>query len=303
MAKPAFPPASRPSSRAVWRDLDTALLRSFVTLANTGSFTRTAEMVGRTQPAVTLQIRRLEALLGQPLFARSHRNVAVTTAGEMLLPYARQVLELLDQAAERIAAPRQRGDLRFGSPEDFATFFLPDILARFMSSHPEVRLRTNCELTMHLVKGLRRGGYDLVVIKQELDALVPGARPIRRERLEWVAAAEGGTPPARGAEVRLVLSPEPCVYRRRAIQALEAAGWRWSVVYTSPSLAGAAAAVRAGMGLTVLPRTLVPAGLAPLTGRTGLPALRETAICLLLRDKAPPAAEVLARTIEQHLAH
>lgn len=279
-------------------DLDTALLRAFAAVAALGSFTRAAAAVGRTQPAVTLQIRRLEALLGTPLLLRDRRRVAPTPAGAALLPLARQALELLDAMPAALGEAEAAGEVRFGSPEDFATAFLPEVLARFAASHPRVRLSTNCELTLRLMEGLGAGDYDLVVTKQDPGALPPGARPIWRERLVWMGAA--GLPPPEGP-VPLVLSPEPCVYRRRATEALDAAGRPWSVVFTSPSLAGAAAAVRAGLGVTALPRRLVPPGLAPLPRRAGLPALRETAICLLLRPGAPPAAEALARFVEQRL--
>jgi len=231
-------------------DLDTAVLRSFRTLAETGSFTRTAERVGRTQPAVTQQIRRLEAVLGHRVVVQGKR-VALTAAGETLLGYARQILDLADSASAALAGPGDGGEVRFGSPEDIATFFLPEILARFTRRHPAVLLQTTCALTLDLLKGLGRRSYDVVVIKQEPHAIHPGAVPVWRERLVWVGPAEPGvfTP---GPPLRLALSPEPCVYRARAVAALagagkagpgkEGAGLAWSIVYTSPSLAGVAAA-------------------------------------------------------------
>jgi DNA-binding transcriptional LysR family regulator len=282
-------------------DIDTALLRAFVLLAETRSFTLTAERLGRTQPAITLQLRRLEDAFGARLLARDRRRVALTPEGEALLPVAREILALVGQAAERLSGLEAAGEVRFGSPEDFATAFLPAILARFVETHPAVHLSTACELTRRLIEGVEAAAYDLAVIKQAPGRLHPGARPVWREALVWVAA-EGARPPPRDAPLRLVLSPAPCVYRERATDALAASGRGFEVVYTSPSLAGAAAAVRAGLGITVLPRTLVPPGLAPLPARAGLPALEETVICLLLREGAPPAAEALARAVEQGFA-
>jgi DNA-binding transcriptional LysR family regulator len=282
-------------------DIDTALLRAFVLLAETRSFTRTAERLGRTQPAITLQLRRLEDAFGARLLARDRRRVALTPEGEALLPIAREILSLVGQAAEGLAGLDAAGEVRFGSPEDFATAFLPAILARFVETHPAVRLSTACDLTRRLIDGVEAGAFDLAVIKQAPGRLHPGARPVWREALMWVAA-EGARPPPRDAPLRLVLSPAPCVYRERTTKALAAVGRGFDIVYTSPSLAGAAAAVRAGLGVTVLPRTLVPPGLAPLPARAGLPALEETVICLLLRDGAPPAAEALAHAVEQGIA-
>jgi DNA-binding transcriptional LysR family regulator len=275
-------------------DCDTLLLRAFVAVAEAGSFTRAAERIGRSQPAVTLQIKRLEELLGQPLIARSSRHVALTAAGEILLPAARAALAALDAAAGRLAGGEIGGEVRFGSPEDFATAYLPDILARFVTAHPGVVLRTHCELTRPLIEGIGRGVYDLVVIKQAPGQAVAGAREIRREELVWAEAAGRSRP--RAAPIDLVLSPEPCVYRERALAALDAAGLPWRIVYTSPSLAGAAAAVRAGLGITVLPRRILPEGLVPARD-PALPPLADTTICLLLRPGAPQAAEELAAEI------
>ena len=281
-------------------DLDTTLLRTFYTLASTGSFTRTAEKVGRTQSAISQQIQKLEESLGQPLFIRTRRHVALTTAGEVLLGYARQALQLLDQALDKLMFAEAGGEVRFGSPEDFATFFLPDILARYLDEHPAVLLRTNCELTLTLIEGFDRGHYDIVVIKQDPGRIHAGAVPLWRERLVWVGNGRMLPVASRDGAVRLVLSPEPCVYRKRALDALDRAGIPWTVMYTSPSLAGAAAAVQAGLGLTVLPRNMVPAGLAPLAGQS-LPDLEETQICLLARADPSPAAEAFARFIEERL--
>ncbi len=285
-------------------DVDTALLRTFQALAATRSFTRTAELVGRTQSAVSQQVQRLEELVGQPLVVRARRQLQLTTAGEVLLGHARQVLETLDHAMATLQLPAASGEVRFGSPEDFATFFLPDILARFMEEHPTVRLRTHCALTLELVQGLHDGAFDLVVLKQEPGRLHPGAIPLWRERLVWVGAEERPRTPFDGdGGVKLVLSPEPCVYRSRAIGALAAAGRAWSVVYTSPSLAGAAAAVRAGLGVTALPRNMVPPGLAPVDPGLELPRLEDTVMSLVTAAEPSPAVRAFAGFVREQLGH
>jgi DNA-binding transcriptional LysR family regulator len=231
--------------------------------------------------------------------------VTLTAAGETFLGYARQILDLAEGASEALSPSAAAGEVRFGSPEDIATFFLPDILARFMRSHPAVRLQTTCALTLDLLKGLNRRAYDVVVIKQEPRSIHPGAVPVWRERLVWVGPAEPA-PLVAEAPLRLALSPEPCVYRARAVAALSASGRAWSIVYTSPSLAGVAAAVRAGLGVTVLPRTMIPPGLAPLPGGGaggGLPPLADTVVCVATRAGAPAAAEAFARFVASAFAH
>lgn len=285
-------------------DVDTALLRTFQALAATRSFTRTAEVVGRTQSAVSQQVQKLEELVGRKLVVRSRRQLQLTGAGEVLLAHAREVLDALDHAMATLQLPAAAGEVRFGSPEDFATFFLPDILARFMAEHPTVRLRTHCALTLDLVGGLNAGDFDLVVIKQEPGRLHPGAVPLWRERLVWVGAEERPRTPFDGdGGVKLVLSPEPCVYRNRALTALNAAGRSWSVVYTSPSLAGAAAAVRAGLGITALPRNMIPPGLAPLDPALELPRLEETVMCLVTAAEPSPAVRAFAGFVQERLQH
>lgn len=174
------------------RDLDTGLLRTFLVLAQTRSFSRTAERVGRSQSAVSAQIQKLEALLGVTLFHRDRRNVHLSADGDRLLEPARQMLQLTDSVVERFRSHAVVGEVRFGSPEDFATHHLPDILAAFARAHPSVRLDVNCELTLHLIAGLEAGRYDLIVIKQDPAAEHPRARSMWRERLVWVGAVDHG---------------------------------------------------------------------------------------------------------------
>ncbi len=283
--------------------LDLLPLRSFLDLAETGSFTRTAARVRRTQSAVSLQIRRLEELLGVTLFHRTTRTVALTPDGERLLPHARAVIDAAEALVARFRTPGEiAGDVRLGCPEDVASADLPAILAGFALMNPRVRLHVRCDLTLHLVEQFEAGGFDLIVIKQDPARLLPGARLLRDEPLAWVGAAEDSHVPqsAAGLPVPLVLAPAPCVYRQRALEALAAAGAVPDIVYASPSEAGQVAAVRAGLGITVLPRRRVPADLVERA--EGWPPLAPAAICLLASPRPTGATEALARHIADHLA-
>jgi DNA-binding MarR family transcriptional regulator len=168
-------------------DLDTGLLRAFVALAETLSFSRTAERIGRSQSAVSMQIRRLEEILGCALFRRDKRNVALTAEGEALLGDARRILSLSEAMVARVRAPEVAGEVRFASPEDFATQYLPEILAAFAAKHPQVRLHVTCDLTLRLVEALGRGEQDLIVVKQDPAEPYPGSRALWRERPVFVA--------------------------------------------------------------------------------------------------------------------
>lgn len=290
-------------------DIDTALLRSFVSLAETRSFSRTAERVGRSQSAVSTQIRKLEDLVGCTLFDRDKRNVRLTREGEVLLGYARQMIRLSDTMLDRFRTPEIAGEVRFGSPEDFATRYLPEILAAFAAAHPRIRLDVNCDLTLHLIDGLKAGRYDLIVIKQDPDDLHADSIRLWREHLVWVGGPDldPETPfaevadGAASAPLPLVLSPPPCVYRARATRALAEIGLPWTVAYSSPSFAGAVAAVKAGLGFTVLPRTMVPEGLVGFDSRRGWPMLSDAEICLLSVPRPDPATAALAGFIRDRV--
>lgn len=273
------------------QDLDTQLLRTFVILAETCSFGRTAARVGRSQSAVSGQLARLEAALGVRLIARDTRNVALTAEGERLLPDARAMLAQSDAMLARFRAPEIAGLVRFGSPEDFASTYLPDILGAFAAAHPAVELHVSCQLTLPLVAEFRAGNHDLIVVKQDPGLPYPSARTLWRERLVWVTAP--GFPTGR-TPLPLVLSPAPCVYRARATSALEKAGRDWLGIYTSPSFAGAVAAVRAGLGAMVMPEAMVPPDLSVhLDG----PPLAEAEIALLAAPRPSAAVQALARFV------
>jgi len=273
-------------------NLDLDLVRTFVAVAEARSFTRAGERLGRTQSAVSLQIRRLEDRLGRQLLSRDPRHVTLSAEGEAFLPEARRLLRLNDDIVGRLTEGDVEGEVRLGSPEDFATVHLPEILGEFAKAHPRVTLTVTCDLTLNLLDRLRDGALDLALVKREPLGPDLGVR-VWRESLVWAAADPGVL--ERSETASLVVAPSPCVYRRRAISALEKAGRPWRIGYTSPSLAGQHAALRAGLGVTVLPRDMTPPDLAVLGPESGLPPLADAEIALMRATTAvPPAAERLA---------
>lgn len=276
--------------------IDTLQLKSFIAIAETGSFSRAAEQVGRTQAALSLQIRKLEDSLGCQLFERTSRSVSLTEQGEILLGYATQMLALQREAFSRLSEPEIEGDIRLGTPEDFATHYLPDVLSSFRKHHPRVQLNVSCDLTLNLIDGFNRGEFDLILVKRD-PGRVKGGQKVWREPLVWACASHYRLE----NPISLVLSPQPCIYRARAIAALDRARKSWHVSYTSPSLAGTIAAVRAGLGITVLPANMLPEGIHPLRGSMKLPALADAEIALMKREDTPRAADVLADHIVQSL--
>lgn len=276
------------------RTLDLELLRTFVTIAETRSFTRAGERLGRTQSAISLQVKRLEDQLGRAVFRRSPRSLELTIEGDRLLGPARQMLRLNDAAIAELFEPDMTGRVRLGVPEDFATAHLPAVLSAFAKAHPLVELEVACDLTLNLLGAFHAGGFDLVLVKREPSAPLEGMR-VWREPLVWVARDQQAAVGL--ATIPLVVSPEPCVYRKRAGDALDAVGRKWRVAYTSTSLAGSLSAVSSGLGITVLPREMVPAHLTAITTDHDLPMLHDTEIALI---EAPGLSET-AHRLAQHI--
>ncbi len=278
--------------------MDPITLQSFLAVAETGSFTKAAERVGRTQSAVSQQIAKLELQLGKPLFARG-RHLSLTTDGEIFRGYAKQIFGLHREVLDRFKEPELEGEVHFGLPEDFASVFLSDVLAEFARTHPRVLLNIECDLTLNLFHRFKRNQFDLVLVKMNRPEDFPNGQQVWSEPLEWVRDARLIQP---DRPVPLVLSPAPCVYRERAINALEAAGLGWRQVFSSTSYASTTAAVHAGMGLTVLPRTMIPARLEVLT-QDDFPPLQHTHVSLLKHRADKAAINSFEEFIVRKLRH
>ncbi|MFN3856585.1 MAG: LysR substrate-binding domain-containing protein [Caulobacter sp.] len=269
-------------------NLDIDLLRTFVAVAEAASFTRAARRIGRSQPAVSLQVRRLEEQVGAELLVRGPREVTPTAEGAALLPLANQLLRLNDEIVAGLGEGGVEGEVRFGAPEDIATTFLPRILGDFARSHPRIRLVVTCDYTANLLEQIARGALDLALIKRE--PLGPDLGiSVWREPLVWVAADRRT---AEAAELPLIAAPAPDIYRKRALAALTAAGRAYRIVFTSPSLAGQYAALRAGLGVGVLPAEMAPKDLTVLDD-PALPDLHDTEIALVQPKGKPSRATSL----------
>jgi len=237
-------------------NLDIDLLRSFAAVADSGSFTAAAELVARTQSAVSVQIKRLEEVLGHKVFERTSRSLALTLAGETLLGYARRILELNDESVRRIAEPPVAGMISLGITEYFVPTELPRILARFAAAYPGVRLEVRMGISRELRGELAAGALDAAVLR-----LAPRerAKAIWSEPLVW--AAREGAQPARGEAVPLVLLPAPCWLREHALDSMKRLKRPWRLAFTGSSMASVQAAVNAGLGISIVPRSSVLPGM------------------------------------------
>ncbi|MFM5761548.1 LysR family transcriptional regulator [Aeromonas veronii] len=239
--------------------LDPLLLRSFVAIIDTGSFTRAGERVHLTQSTISQQIRRLEQQLGCPLLDRSGRQVVATAEGEKLLGLARRILALLAQAEEQVTEGSVA--LSLGVPEDFAAGAITPVLAAFARDYPEVRLEVESGLSHHIWQRFAAGELDLALVKQTRGKGSPLAS--WREPLVWVDSRDW---PARERDpLPLVVFPSEGLYRRQMTEALDDLGRRWRIAYVSASLASLQGAVSAGIGVSLLPKRLMPADQLALT--------------------------------------
>jgi len=158
------------------KNLPTELLRTFINVAELGGFSKAGSQIGRSQPAVSLQIKRLEEIVDAQLLSRNGRQLKVTEKGEMLLSYARQILKLNDQAISSLTQPKVTGHIRLGIPNEFAISFLPGILGKFSNTHPEISLEVTCDLTTNLMLMLKDKNLDMVVAIHKPDDTLPNMK-------------------------------------------------------------------------------------------------------------------------------
>src|SRR5229473_2275861 len=232
--------------------LDLELLRSFVSVVDSGGFTR---------------------------------------AGERLLSYARRLLSLAEEARDVMTRPGNEGAVRLGIPEDFAAYRLAKLLATFTRARPGLRLDVRADQSVYLRRDLERGELDLALLKR--DAGEKGGIAVWPERVHWVTSKSHPVDATNGS-VPLIGFPPGCLYRARAIHALERAGRAWHMAYASSGLAGIQAAVAAGLGLSILSEMAIQAEHRVLTAKDGFAPIDKTEVALVASPDASPATLRLA---------
>jgi DNA-binding transcriptional LysR family regulator len=276
--------------------LDPDLLRAFVAVAEEGSFTRAAERVARTQSAVSMQLQRLEAGLGQRLLQRGKgASVQVTPHGQYLLDQARELLALNDRIWNTFREPAMQGRVRLGMPDDYALRFLPHALKRFADTHPAVEVDVTCVPSEEAAELLRNGELDLTVISEGHEPRRWPCEQLWRGPLRWITSERYA--PHRRDPLPLATA-RSCAWRRAALRALEKSGRTWRDAYNSATQAGTYAPVMAGLAVTVSMETWLPEGLRTVRPDEGLPELPEFGVLLLKgREPAQPVTDVLAAHI------
>jgi DNA-binding transcriptional LysR family regulator len=278
--------------------LDIDQLRTFVAIADTGSFTRAAESVHKTQSAVSMQMKRLEDRVGKAIFQREGRLSKLTDEGERLLGYARRIVRLNTECMASFNDNELTGRIRLGLPDDYADRYLPEILARFARSNPKSEVTVVCEPTPQLVERLHHGDLDLAIITH-VDRHGP-SEIVRVEQLLWVTSARHAVHDE--TPVPLALGRPNCNWRQSATECLERDARTFKILYVSWHSTAVGAAVMAGLAVSVLPESAVRPGMRILGPSDGFPALPSCKIGLLrARTEPNPLADALAFHIKQSL--
>mgnify|MGYP006274032655 CR=1 FL=1 len=238
------------------RNLDIGVLRSFVAVAETGGVTRAAGLLNLTQSAVSMQLKRLEEAIGLALLERSGRGVALTGAGEQLLGYARRMVETNDEAFRRLTHKAFEGEIVLGVPLDIVNPVIPQVLRRFATDYPRVKVQLLSLYTDMLKDMLARGECDLILTTEP--ELGPGGETLREVPLRWVGAPGGAA--ARARPLRLAYCRH-CTFRRGDIARLDAAGIPWEMAVESDSDRTIEATVSADLAVTTMLEGTEPAHL------------------------------------------
>lgn len=261
-------------------NIDTQLMRSFITINDAGGFARAAEILHMTQPAISQQMRRLEELIGQPLFERHGRSMLLNMQGETLLGYARQIVALNDEAISRLSdVKRERETVILGMPEHFSDTALHLIIAEAAHQLPDIRLVVKSGMSQSLIDGLEQGKIDLALTLSETGG--GQGQVLSQIPIAWISG--DGYQFDNTEPVPLVLFNSQCIFRRLVIKALESASRPWRIVYESDDLAGLRAAVRANLGITALPAQQLARDMHMLTSAHLLPALPSSDLSLRFR--------------------
>jgi DNA-binding transcriptional LysR family regulator len=279
------------------KNIPTDALRALVTVVEIGGFAKAGEILCLSQPAVSLQIKRLEQLLGRKLFKKQGQRQVLNHQGEVLLPLAKQMLQMNDMILQKFSAELLTGKIRLGIPSEFAASILPAIIGDFVALYPDVSLEIKSELSKQLMHVSNREQFDLVLtLNEQIDQ--PEHPSFMQDELVWV----GDLTLTKHKLVTLVVAPEGCIYRKRAITALEQAKLEWRIVYTNADLTGLTAALKEGLGITVLAKKTVPAALNYQKSTAVLPALGLIGISLIKpNQQADQAVDKLAEFIRLRL--
>ncbi|MEM9425794.1 MAG: LysR substrate-binding domain-containing protein [Pseudomonadota bacterium] len=267
--------------------LDLDLLKTLVAIADTGNFSAAAAAVHRTPSAVSMQVKKMEDILGRPIFIRDSRSVELTADGAFLLEHGRRMLALNREAVARFVQPDVQGVVRLGAPDDVAERFLVEMLRRFNESHPQVTVNATVDGSDRMIEMLSQGTLDLTLITCEAGFNEKGAEVLFREQLVW-AACKGGVA-AEQTPLPVSVWEEGCAWRKAALEQLDAQGRPWRVAFQSAHISGQRAAVLADLAVAPIPVSSLGGCIVQAPAHFNLPPLPKYALGLIVADDPNPA--------------
>jgi DNA-binding transcriptional LysR family regulator len=272
-----------------------------VTVVEFNSFTKAGELLGRSQPAISLQINRLESMLDETLVIKDGKNLILSDVGETIYDYAKQILSLNDLAISECTKSTVMGKVRLGIPSEFATILLPKIVGRFTKAYPNVTLEVNSELSKTLLSRAGRATHDLILALKN-NPLEESDDLVKTDNLVWVSGPEYNT--QKPSPIPLIVAPEGCIYRQRATKVLNKIREPWQIVYNIPDLTGIQYAIQEGLGVTVLAKSTVPENLKVIPYSQRYPDLGSVGISLIKVRKSTKnqAIDLLAEFLRTSLA-
>ena len=263
------------------KNMPTDLLRTFVTIHDLGGFTSAGELLGRSQPAISLQIKKLEAMLDTQIFLRGS-SLELTEDGEYLYGSAKQILEINDRVISRMGGDSVSGKVRLGIPNDFELAFLPKSLRNLTRTYPNIMVEVDCDISKSIYQRFQKNIYDIcLVMEPEKESENRDGRDYRLDHLVWVMNQEGLV---NESTLPLVTYPQGCIYRAMQESTLGQIERHYRVAYTSPSLLGILSAVEEGLGITAMASSVVPSHLIAVKGTAKLPPLGSVCIGLYYRE-------------------
>ncbi|MBU1060358.1 MAG: LysR family transcriptional regulator [Proteobacteria bacterium] len=279
-------------------DLDIDMLRCFMAVAKTGSFTKAGKKIGLTQSGVSVKIRRLEERLSTQVFNRTSKSLSLTLEGETLLDYAGRILSVHDEAVNRLTKPKACGELRIGLIDYFLPELLPSLLSNFRKQYPNIHLIIQTDVGINLIPLFEKGELDLVVAGK--DSYQGSCRVLIQEPLVWVMGKE--TEGSLDEVLNLVVLPSPCSFRKIATERLDKAQRKWEILFTGTSIGNIQAAVQAGIGVSILPKGALKEGLRKAPSHLELPELPMYSIVVITdEERENDARDVFISYLEAEL--
>lgn len=284
--------------------LELDLLKTLIAIAETGNFSAAAEVVHRTPSAVSMQVKRMEEILGRPVFKRDSRSVELTPDGVVLAAHARRVLALNSEVMAKFIAPEVSGEVRLGMSDDISDRYLTNILRDYDMNHPGIRLDIMVDNSERLVKSVESGGLDIVLVNDHCDVQQSknkGSEILARDQLVW-AGLKGGIAGEKNP-IPICVWEEGCIWRAEALKSIDATGREFRVAFQSSHITGQKAAILSDLVIAPMPRSSLNGAIVEVGEQYGLPPMKFSDVVLQIANKKTAAMAVVIEHIRASFSY